>query len=373
VSGEGKNNASLEPHNTLKLQSQASILVELNKYDQLDVVFEYAKDLNLSVVPLGEGSNVVLGEYIEALVLIVNTQGITVLDTTDNAVYVDVAAGENWHDFVVHCVEFGWHGLENLALIPGKVGAAPIQNIGAYGVEIAPLIERIYLAPLPGSELDVDPNLQGVLQRTDDGNLFIAAGDCQFAYRDSIFKKALRDKVLITSVLFKLGTRFKPVVTYPALRDYLSAQANGLQPDHANVSANDVMNAVISIRQTKLPDPAELPNAGSFFKNVVLDDEQFDVFVKRHPHAPYYAQPLAGIDQSIQYKIPAAWLIEQCGFKGIYDGNLGMHNQQALVMVNRAAGRTQGDAVIAFAERIQQTVAEWFGVRLEIEPRRYAC
>jgi UDP-N-acetylmuramate dehydrogenase len=373
VSGVGQNNASLATHNTLKLRSQASTLVELNKHEQLDAIFEHARDFKLPVVPLGEGSNVVLGEHIEALVLIVNTQGITLLDTPDNAVYVDVAAGENWHDFVVHCVKQGWHGLENLALIPGKVGAAPIQNIGAYGVEIAPLIARIYLTPLPGSELDKDPNIQRVLQHTDDGNLFIAGGDCQFAYRDSIFKNALRDKVLITSVRFKLGTRFEPVVTYPALRDYLSRQANVSQLDQANLSANDVMNAVVSIRRTKLPDPVELPNAGSFFKNVVLDDEQFDVFIKRHPHAPYYSQPLAGIDQSIQYKIPAAWLIEQRGFKGLYDGNLGMHNQQALVMVNRAAGDTQGDAVIAFAERIKQTVAEWFGVRLEIEPRRYSC
>ncbi|GAB5414043.1 MAG: UDP-N-acetylmuramate dehydrogenase [Congregibacter sp.] len=324
--------------NTLALPSRARrVLTARNADDVLEGV-ALARREGLSVLPLGQGSNVVLPERLEQAVFVSNDVSIQVLDERRGSVSIRVGAGVGWHALVTQSVANGWFGLENLALIPGTVGAAPVQNIGAYGVELSAFVSAVH---------GVD--LEDVVKRS------LTINECEFAYRDSVFKNALRDRFMITAVDFVLLRQAQVNLSYPVL-------ANRFTGD-ACVSPQAVCDAVVEIRQSRLPDPAVAPNAGSFFKNPVVDAPAYEALRAAYPALPGFLQP----DGS--YKLPAAWLIETAGLRGFTMGTAGMAEQHALVLVN-LGGAVQGD-VLALAEFVKEQVSSRFKVALEIEPRVY--
>jgi len=278
---------------------------------------------------LGQGSNTAFVADYQGTVVEIALKGISV-NESPQAFTLEVAAGESWHDFVVWCLARDIKGLENLALIPGTVGAAPIQNIGAYGVEVARFIESVQYIDLASNQL----------QR-------IACNDCQFGYRDSIFKGELWQKALIVGVTFSIPKDWQPVVTYGELAALHSP------------SAHDIFNKVVEVRQAKLPDPRVVGNAGSFFKNPIISAAAFAALQKQWPKVPSY--PL----ETGEIKIPAAWLIDQLGFKGQFEGGIRCHPNQALVLTNAEQGT--GEQLLGLARRIKSAVAEQFNVFLEHE------
>ena len=329
----------LQPFNTLATPCRAQWYARLSAAEDFDAAWQFARDSRQSLWVLGGGSNVVLGEQLPGVALHQCCQGRKVLVQKEHSVTVAVAGGENWHEFVHWTITQGWAGLENLALIPGSVGAAPIQNIGAYGTEVGGFVERVVVRHLHSAER---------LQMTRD--------DCQFGYRDSVFKHELRDQVLIEQVIFNLPLQAELNLDYPALAAYLAE--SGL----TSPSRMDVFEAVVAIRTSKLPDPAQVPNVGSFFKNPQLAAEQLQPLLERHPQLPHYPRGSAS-------SVPAAWLIEQCGFKQLQPAPVRVHAQHALVIINpeqRAA-----DEIRAFAGQIQAAVNQRFGIMLEQEPRDY--
>ena len=286
---------------------------------------------------LGGGSNLLLTRDIEGLVLHVDLRGVTVAPgPTANEVDVTAAAGENWHAFVLQTLSLGYGGLENLSLIPGSVGASPIQNIGAYGVEVK----------------DHFVSLEAVDVETLRSRRFTAE-ECGFGYRTSVFKTALRGRYVITSVTFRL-TRERHALRadYGDVRGHLEAAGRGLSPKH-------ISDAVIAIRRSKLPDPVEIGNSGSFFKNPELSAERYARFAERHPEAPSYPLPDGG------RKVPAGWLIDQAGWKGHRRGAIGVHDRQALVLVHHGGGT--GAELYALAQEIRADVRKKYGIELEME------
>ncbi len=324
--------------NTLRVPAMAEHFAEVKMASQLEGLLAHARANRWPITVLGEGSNVVLGDLLPGLVLAMRCKGISVLEEDVSQARIQVAAGENWHMFVRWCLERGYYGLENLALIPGSVGAAPIQNIGAYGVEVGHFIETVQCRLLPQGE-----------------HHSLSRDDCAFGYRDSVFKQGLRDAALIESVTFLLPKTESPVTHYPSLASYLDLH------EISKPSAQQVFEAVVDIRSSRLPDPQTLPNVGSFFKNPVLDDEQFEALAERYPDMPHYDDP-AG------HKLPAAWLIEQCGFKQL-NGPVRVHAEHALVIINPE--QRPAREITALAREITDTVASRFGILLETEPRRY--
>ena len=325
----------LEDSNTLRLPCRADCVIDLTATSQLPGISTLARAAG-GVVVLGGGSNVVLPETISRPVVRVRLEGIQPVQAGSESWIIDVAAGENWHRWVDFSLSRGWSGLENLALIPGTVGAAPVQNIGAYGVEVASSIESVMAWNVPEARMQT-----------------FSRRDCEFGYRDSFFKRAPPGEWIIVCVRFALPRLWMPVLDYPDLarRPELSA---------CNVTARKVFNAVCEVRRSKLPDPALLPNAGSFFKNPVVSPERFQALRERFPMLVSYAQADG------THKLAAGWLIEQCGFKGRRAGAVGMHEHQALVMVNYGAA-TAGD-LRAFAALVAGTVLDRYGVALEPEP-----
>ena len=325
----------LEDSNTLRLPCRADCVIDLTATSQLPGISTLARAAG-GVVVLGGGSNVVLPETISRPVVRVRLEGIQPVQAGSESWIIDVAAGENWHRWVDFSLSRGWSGLENLALIPGTVGAAPVQNIGAYGVEVASSIESVMAWNVPEARMQT-----------------FSRRDCEFGYRDSFFKRAPPGEWIIVCVRFALPRLWMPVLDYPDLarRPELSA---------CNVTARKVFNAVCEVRRSKLPDPALLPNAGSFFKNPVVSPERFQVLREHFPGLVSYAQA------DSTHKLAAGWLIEQCGFKGRRAGAVGMHEHQALVMVNYGAA-TAGD-LRAFAALVAGTVLDRYGVALEPEP-----
>jgi UDP-N-acetylmuramate dehydrogenase len=330
----------LAPFNTLALTASASALVHVDSTQGLLDALEWAADERLSVVPLGEGSNVVLAGDISALVLRMETRGIEILEDNAESVLLRVAAGENWHTLVDWSIRQNCYGLENLALIPGTVGAAPIQNIGAYGVELAPFVREVHCV------------------NTATGRVrFLEGAACQFGYRDSIFKHSLQDQLVITAVDLQLSRVPAVQAGYPVLARALAER--GID----NPSAREVFDAVVGIRRSKLPDPAQLPNAGSFFKNPVVTNDRANELSRQFSGLPQYPQ----VDGKT--KLPAAWLIDHCGWKGHRREGLGIHPEHALVLVNH--GSNSGQALLELADRVAASVLETFDIRLEIEPRVY--
>jgi len=321
--------------NTLGLASRADAFVTLRDPAQLPALSALASQAR-SLLVLGGGSNLVLPERVPGLVARVAFQGVRLLEAGPQAWLVEAAGGESWHGFVSACVAQGWDGLENLALIPGTVGAAPVQNIGAYGVELQ---ERFHSL----TAWDVREGRYVDMQ----------ADDCRFAYRDSAFKHDEPGRWIIVRVRFSLPRPWRPVLAYPDLQRH--ARLSGASP-----SARDVFEAVCDIRRTKLPDPAVTGNAGSFFKNPIVPAAQRDALAGRFPGLVSYAQPDG------RYKLAAGWLIDQCGWKGRALGAAGVHDRQALVLVNRG-GATAVD-IMGLARAVQDAVAERYGVKLEPEP-----
>jgi UDP-N-acetylmuramate dehydrogenase len=324
--------------NTLGLACQAARVTDVSDLSQLPALSELTR-LSAPAVVLGGGSNLVLPAQLDRLVLRVLLKGIALVEQCTDAWMIDVAAGENWHDFVTTSIHRGWDGLENLALIPGTVGAAPVQNIGAYGVELDSRVESVTAWYIPEGRL-----------------VTLKREDCGFKYRDSMFKRAGLGQWLIVSVRFRLPRPWRPVLGYPDLLRHPELTATA--PDE--ICARQIFDAVCDIRRAKLPDPAVLGNAGSFFKNPVVSKAQFDALKLRFADIVSYPQA----DGS--FKLAAGWLIERCGWKGRREGRVGVHTRQALVLVNY--GQAKASELLDLARAIKQSVSEQFGVVLEIEP-----
>ena len=326
---------SLKEYNTFGIDAKARFFCEINSIAELKQALQLKGYPNLFV--LGGGSNMLITKDLENLVLHINLKGIEVVSENKDEAIIKVSAGENWHNMVLWTLDHDYGGLENLSLIPGNTGTAPIQNIGAYGVELKDTFVSCEAMEIATRELKT-----------------FSKDECQFGYRDSYFKNEGLGKYIITSVSFKLTKRnHKLNVDYGAIVSEL--QQNGI----TNPGIKDVSNAVIAIRKSKLPDPKELGNSGSFFKNPVVDRQQFDNFTKVNPTAPFYK-----VSEN-EFKIPAGWLIEQCGYKGKRFGDAGVHKNQALVLVNY--GNASGADIIELAEKIIESVSQNFGITISPE------
>ncbi|KQC29705.1 UDP-N-acetylmuramate dehydrogenase [Flagellimonas eckloniae] len=328
-------NISLRNYNTFGIDVKASYFIDITGMVQLQKVLEL-KSYSRKFIISG-GSNMLLTKDIDALVMHINLKGITVVEENEDEVIIKVMAGENWHELVLWTLERGYGGLENLSLIPGNTGTAPIQNIGAYGVELK----------------DVFVNCSAM--EIDTGELISFDKDaCKFGYRDSIFKNEAKEKYIITSVSLKLTKQNHNLNTgYGAIETELKKM------EVVYPTIQDISNAVIAIRQHKLPNPKEIGNSGSFFKNPVVSRKTFKRLKKNNPDIPFYE-----VDQE-QYKIPAGWLIEQCGFKGKRFGDAGVHEKQALVLVNY--GNATGEEILELAQLIHQEVDGKFKIRIQPE------
>ena len=330
-----KNHFSLKDFNTFGIDVRAREFVVIKSHqDLLDLIKgrDFTKEKFLL---LGGGSNILFTKDFEGLVIKIELDGIELLKEDDDHVWINAGAGELWHELVVHCIDKGWSGLENLSLIPGMVGAAPIQNIGAYGIEVKDLIEEV-----------IGIDLTEKIFKT------ISSKECAFEYRSSIFKTALKNKFIITDVVFKLSKKPLLHIEYGAINDELKRK----NIQHPTI--RDISNTVISIRQSKLPDPKTIGNAGSFFKNPVVTHEKLEELKVTYPTIVSY--PFGK-----EFKLAAGWLIEQAGWKGFKEGNVGCHEKQALVLVNY--GNASGMEILQLAEKIQQSVLRKFNVELEME------
>jgi UDP-N-acetylmuramate dehydrogenase len=324
-------NISLKKYNTFGIDVNAKRFISVNSLEELKTIIAKEKDIFL----IGGGSNMLLTSEIDKLVLHLNLKGILVNETPNNEVFVTAEAGENWHDFVLWCIAQNYGGLENLSLIPGNVGTSPIQNIGAYGVEIKDIFYQLEAIEIETGKMKTF-NLE----------------ECKFGYRNSVFKNELIGKYIITSVTFKLTKdKHQLNTSYGAIQNYLK--------EFLNPTIKNVSDAVIAIRESKLPDPKQIGNSGSFFKNPIVSSHIFKKIEKDYPSIPHY------IINEFEVKIPAGWLIEQCGFKGKRFGDAGVHDKQALVLVN--FNNASGSEIYNLALNIQQTVKQTFGISLEIE------
>lgn len=330
-------NISLLPYNTFGIDVQARWFFRVKSTTSLsELLADNGFFRSQRSLILGGGSNMLFTQDFDGLVLYNQIKGKEVLSEDENHVYVKVGAGENWHEWVLYCLQNNWGGIENLSLIPGSVGAAPIQNIGAYGVEVK----------------DVFHALEAVQLETGTSHVFNHQ-DCQFGYRDSIFKRHAKGKYFITSVTFRLDKKHQLHTSYGAI------QAELEQMGISNPSIQDISRAVIHIRQSKLPDPAVIGNGGSFFKNPVVEKADFEALRAHYPGMPHYPQPDG------QEKLAAGWLIEQAGWKGKRFGNFGVHDRQALVLVNY--GGAKGSDIVGLSRQVQEAVEAQFGVLLEPE------
>ncbi|MEC7474418.1 MAG: UDP-N-acetylmuramate dehydrogenase [Pseudomonadota bacterium] len=329
-------NRSLKPFNTFAVDQRARSVAEAHCDADVHEAIAHARQLEVPLLPLGGGSNLLLTRDVSALVLHMASRGKRIIDESAGQVIVEVEAGEPWHPFVLWSLEQGLIGLENLSLIPGTVGASPIQNIGAYGVEIKDVFSGL-------TALDIET---GALRD-------FALADCAFAYRDSVFKQR-PGRYLILRVRFALRRQASLHLEYGPIRQRLAEQGI-VEP-----TAMDVSRAVCAIRSEKLPDPRELGNAGSFFKNPLVSAETAQALREAYPDLVAYPQ-----DDGL-VKLAAGWLIERAGWKGFRDGDAGVHRLQALVLVNY--GQATGEQLLQLARRIQADLLERFGVSLEIEP-----
>jgi UDP-N-acetylmuramate dehydrogenase len=329
-------NVSLRAYNTFGINVMARYFAAFGTTEELGSLLEWAGARQPMIV-LGGGSNVLFTQDVDGLVLRNAIRGIELVDEDEDYVYVRVGAGEVWQEFVGHCIGRGWGGVENLSLIPGSVGAAPMQNIGAYGVEL--------------KEVFYELEAWHIEERK---SYIFSVNDCEFGYRESVFKRRFRGQFVILGVTFRLAK--KPVfhTAYGAIKEELERM--GVQ----ELSIRAISDAVIAIRRSKLPDPAVIGNAGSFFKNPTISDEQFDVLQAEYPAIVGYHN--AGTDTC---KLAAGWLIEQCGWRGYRRGDAGVHARQALVLVNY--GGATGREIYDLSQEVLESVRAKFGVELERE------
>jgi len=325
-------NVSLKPYNTFGIDVPAELFTEVSKVDDLAEITQLPQRKHI----LGGGSNILLSQPVDGLVVHNKLKGIAVEKEDDNNVWLKVQSGEIWHDLVLHAVDHGWGGIENLALIPGTVGASPIQNIGAYGVEAKETIDSVTFWYWKEKTF-----------------LTYSNRDCAFGYRDSIFKHQLKDKVFITSVVYKLNKNPEYNTSYGAVKQELDNMGV------FELSAKAIAYAVMNIRNSKLPDPKKIGNAGSFFKNPTISRKQYELLLAKYDSIPMY--PVS----NELIKIPAAWLIEHCGWKGYKKGDIGVHANQALVLVNY--GNAKGKDIWKLSDDIVTTVKAEFNIVLERE------
>lgn len=332
------NDYSLYLHNSLRVNALAKRFVRITDVAQLQALIHARAWGDLPTYVLGEGSNTLfIGDY-SGLILNNAIKGMEITQHDADTAMVTLGAGERWHDVVTFAVDQGLYGIENLALIPGTVGAAPIQNIGAYGVELKDVFFSLDAVDLQtGASVKFDRDA------------------CRFGYRDSVFKHEAKDRYCITQVQLVLSKHPRFQLDYYALQEKLADM------DPSQLSLQSVSQAVIEIRRSKLPDPQSIPNAGSFFKNPVVSRDQFERLAQENPGLPCFPY------RADQVKLPAAWLIEQCGWKGRRLGHVGVHDQQALVLVNHSGG--DGEALLALAQAIQADVLARFAIELVPEVR----
>ena len=329
------NNISLKPYNTFGIDAVAKHFTSVSSISDLKTVLALNNHPNKLI--LGGGSNLLLTKDYDGLALHVNLKGIEIISEDENTAIVKAQAGENWHEFVLWCLKHDFGGLENLSLIPGNVGTTPIQNIGAYGIEIKDTFESCEAIKLESLQFES-----------------FTKADCNFGYRNSTFKQENKGKYIITSVCFKLSKKNHALnINYGTIANEL--ESNGIK----SPTIQDISKAVIAIRQSKLPDPKDIGNSGSFFKNPVISKLEFSQLLKNFPNAPSY--PVS--DHEV--KVPAGWLIEKTGFKGKQFGNYGVHKKQALVLVNY--GGAKGSDIFNLSKLIQKTVKRLFNISIEAE------
>lgn len=326
----------LAKRHTFALNAEAQYYIQINSQEQLQALMQQPLWGQQPHLVLGEGSNTLFVDDFQGLIIANRIKGIELVKETDEHIWLKVGAGENWHQLVMYCIDQAYAGVENLSLIPGLMGAAPMQNIGAYGVELKDLFVELEAIDLTTGKAKTFSNLE-----------------CQFAYRDSIFKHKLTNQFMICKVTLQLNK--KPVfhVDYGQVKEMLS------EMKIKTLSIKAVSDAVIAIRRSKLPDPKQLPNAGSFFKNPIVSKELLTNIKNLFPKMPSYAL------SDNTFKLPAAWLIEQSGWKGRRLGQVGVHDKQALVLINY--GGASGQDVLALAGQIQQDVQNKFNIRLQPE------
>jgi len=328
-------NYDLTKLNTFGIRVKSKFFIEIKKEEDLKNLFTSLEFKNNEKLFLGGGSNILFTKNFDGIVVLNKLKGIEIISEDNDHVFIKSMGGELWHDLVTFVVERGYWGIENLSLIHGTVGAAPIQNIGAYGTELKNILESVEAYDITTGEKKVFSN-----------------EECKLGYRDSIFKNELKGKYFISVVIFKLNKMPNLNISYKILKDYF--EKNNIEAK----SVKDISNAVINIRQSKLPNPKILGNAGSFFKNVYVDSKKLAELKLEYPDVPSF-------EEDGEIKIPAGWLIEKCGWKGKRVGNVGVHDKQALVLINY--GGASGEEIKNLAEQIIDSVFEKFGLKLEAE------
>lgn len=329
-------NHSLLPYNTFGIEAYAAYFSTLHHVEEIKEIIEHQKTIKKPLFILGGGSNILCTQNLDAWVIYNQMKGIKIIQEDEQNIWVKVGAGEVWHEWVLYAIQNGWAGIENLSLIPGTVGAAPMQNIGAYGVEVKDCIEKVCFYDMEQQKMrHLDKN------------------GCHFEYRSSVFKTILKNKIIITSVVFQLSKTPILHLDYGAIRQELER----MNIEHPSIQ--DVSNAVIRIRQSKLPDPKLIGNAGSFFKNPIISSSHFLELQAHYPNIPSY--PIS----EKMLKVPAGWLIEQAGWKGYREKDYGVHQNQALVLVNY--GSASGQEIFQLSNKIIQSIKNKFSIELERE------
>ena len=332
-------NFSLKKYNTFGIEAKAKQFVAVYSINELKTVLQENKATQKFI--LGGGSNMLLTKNIDALVIYIDLKGKKIIEENDDFVWVESQAGESWHEFVLWTIDQNFGGLENMSLIPGNVGTTPVQNIGAYGTEIKDTFVSCEAVTMASQEI-----------------ITFTKDECHFGYRESVFKNEAKNQYIITSVVFKLTkTNHKINISYGDISAELAK--NNSEVSGSNPSLKDISNAVIAIRKSKLPDPKELGNSGSFFKNPILLKTVFEKIHQQFPEMKYF-----DISET-EVKVPAGWLIEQAGFKGKRFGDAGIHKNQALVLVNY--GNATGQEILNVSKDIQETVFKMFGIHIETE------
>ena len=327
-------NSDIAPRNSFGVHQVAAKIIEFDKSDELPAIFK--QHITGEWMVMGGGNNILFTRDIERTIIIPCDTTIEVIAEGNQSVDIRVGAGLEWDELVEWCVERELWGIENLSLIPGKVGAAPVQNIGAYGTEAKEVITSVEMY-CPES----------------DNFITLAAEHCAFGYRESVFKQTLKGRVIITAVTFRLSKIAKPKLDYGDVCREVESRGGA--------TLRNIREAICSIRRTKLPDPAVTGNAGSFFKNPIVERATAEALLAEYPDMPHY--PAADPEK---VKLAAGWLIDKCGLKGYTEGNVGVHARQALVLIN-TTGEAKGSEVIAFAQMVQQRVAEKFGIAIDTE------
>lgn len=324
-------NFSLRNYNTFGLDVQAKYFYEFNSEEELKLILQEDNLQNNKLLIVGQGSNLLFLNDFDGVVLHSAIKDIKVLEQKGDDVLLEVGSGVVWDDLVAYCVENNWWGIENLSLVPGETGAAAIQNIGAYGAEIKDVVQKV-------KTIEISSSL----------NRFFDVTECGYSYRQSIFKKELKDKFIITSVIIKLSCKALLNLSYQHLGQEVLKKGE--------LNLQNIRSTIIEIRESKLPDPKVLGNAGSFFMNPVVAKDKYEALKQEYPQMPHYNV------SATEEKIPAGWLIEQCGWKGKSTGNVGVHEKQALVLVN--LGGAKGKDIVQLARQIQLSVADRFGIEL---------